>query len=568
MATTRYADPQLGQLRAPARDAEDLAAVLGDAGIGGFAVTTVIDQGEANVRREVARFLLGRDTDELVVVYLSCHGVLDSRGRLYFAVADTETATISATGVESAWLMARLDECRARRRILILDCCFSGAFDQGGKGPIDMELERRVAGQSRGLAVLTASRASEYSFEGKPLPGQSEAGSVFTTGLVEGLRTGAADVDGDGYVSLDEAYEFAYEHVRARNADQTPQRWLYGGEGASILMARNAGGIQISPTALPEYLTASLESPDPGVRLGGVAALAKWLSDPEPGRALAAHNALEDIAETDSPAVAKVARTHLANSPEFLLEEPPIIQDASGRGHALPPAGRNLGSLIAAGVGGIVVATLAFLLSPLWPLHASTHKFQTAPLTSCHPATLPESQIVTHNEAMSPRMYAVKSTGTLPGDGSAVAHGILSHGWIQQAFLATKNQVTTVSVTLSTNGTTARPIPVTFQILTLRGRTVGSAESTYNGTTKNKNFSVHFKNVHLRMGALYVLRVSNSSKGKIFIYTHYLDREQFVPLRVAACEYNSGDAAGNLITLHAAFSAIQVLSGLIATSGS
>ena len=92
---------------------------------------------------------------------------------------------------------------------------------------------------------------------------------MFTTGLVEGLRTGLADADGDGYVSLDEAYDFAYGHVRTCGADQTPQRWLYGGEGASILLARNARGIQISPTALPEYLTASLDSPNPAVRLRG-----------------------------------------------------------------------------------------------------------------------------------------------------------------------------------------------------------------------------------------------------------------------------------------------------------
>ena len=87
IATTRYADPQLGQLRAPTRDAAELEAVLSDASVGGFAVTMVVDQEEAKVRRDVARFLSGRDTDELVVVYLSCHGVLDARGHLYFAAA-------------------------------------------------------------------------------------------------------------------------------------------------------------------------------------------------------------------------------------------------------------------------------------------------------------------------------------------------------------------------------------------------------------------------------------------------------------------------------------------------
>ena len=44
VATGTYTDPGLRRLRAPARDAADLAQILSDPGIGGFAVTTVIDQ--------------------------------------------------------------------------------------------------------------------------------------------------------------------------------------------------------------------------------------------------------------------------------------------------------------------------------------------------------------------------------------------------------------------------------------------------------------------------------------------------------------------------------------------
>ena len=61
------------------------------------------------------------------------------------------------------------------------------------------------------------------------------AGSVFTAGLVEGLRTGDADAGGDGYVSVDEAYDYAYNYVQSSGASQTPQRWIYGGEGAMVL---------------------------------------------------------------------------------------------------------------------------------------------------------------------------------------------------------------------------------------------------------------------------------------------------------------------------------------------
>ena len=40
---------------------------------------------------------------------------------------------------------------------------------------------------------------------------------------------------GDGYVSVDEAYDYAYRYVQSSGASQTPQRWLYGGEGAIVL---------------------------------------------------------------------------------------------------------------------------------------------------------------------------------------------------------------------------------------------------------------------------------------------------------------------------------------------
>jgi hypothetical protein len=49
--------------------------------------------------------------------------------------------------------------------------------------------------------VLTASAATEYSFEGDPTDAAIPAGSVFPATLVQGLRTGAAATDHDGHVS-------------------------------------------------------------------------------------------------------------------------------------------------------------------------------------------------------------------------------------------------------------------------------------------------------------------------------------------------------------------------------
>jgi roadblock/LC7 domain-containing protein len=250
VATSTYTDPALHRLRAPARDAADLAQVLADPGIGGFTVTTVIDQSAQQIRLAVEDFLADRGTGDLLLVYLSCHGKLDDYRRLYLAATDTRLDRLGATGVESAWVLDQLEHCRARRQVLILDCCFSGAFAHGAKGEADLGLPDRFLGQGRGRVVLTASTATEYSFEGEPTDAASPAGSVFTAALVQGLRTGAADLDHDGHVSVDDAYAYLFDQVQAAGAAQTPQRWLYGAEGR-ILLARS----RTAPSHLARRLT-------------------------------------------------------------------------------------------------------------------------------------------------------------------------------------------------------------------------------------------------------------------------------------------------------------------------
>ena len=252
VAISTYTDAGLRRLRAPARDAADLAQVLADPSLGGFTVTTVIDQSVQQIRLAVEDFLADRGTGDLLLVYLSCHGLLDAYRRLYFAATDTRKDRLGSTGVESAWVLDQLEHCRARRQVLIVDSCFSGAFAHGAKGDADVGLRDRFAGLGRGRVVLTASTATEYSFEGEPTDTATPAGSVFTAALVHGLRTGDADTDRDGYVSVDDAYAYVFDQVQAVGAAQTPQRWLYGAEG-QIVLARNPAGPAITPrqTAVP-----------------------------------------------------------------------------------------------------------------------------------------------------------------------------------------------------------------------------------------------------------------------------------------------------------------------------
>jgi uncharacterized caspase-like protein len=355
-STETYADPSLRRLRAPARDADEMRQVLADADIGGFTVASVTDRTAQQLRLALAEFVLDRQPDDLLLLYLSCHGLVDLRRRLYFAATDTRKDRLAATGVEASWVLEQLDDCRARRQVVVLDCCFSGAFAQGTKGDSDLGLGERFHGQGRGRVVLTASRGTEYSFEGEPVAGSSMPGSVFTSALVAGLRTGAADLDRDGYVSVDDAYAYAYDRVCGSGAEQTPQRWAYGAEG-SIVLARNPAGIAVTPAPLPEALRSALDAAQPSIRLGAVQALGDWLADPDPARALGARQALSQVAESDIPEVAGPARAALERSPAG----PPTYPDPHAAPTPEPPAARR-GSPLRRGPA-TVLAALTFLVA-------------------------------------------------------------------------------------------------------------------------------------------------------------------------------------------------------------
>ena len=198
ITTAAYADAQLAWLRPPVSGAHDLAAALADPRAGGFAVDMLTDGTETEIRLAVARFLSGRSPDDTVLLYLACHSIRD-RARLYFAATDTWLRYPQRSALPAAVVLGELDRCAAGNRLLVLDCCFSGGFAEE-KGELDVAAELALEG--RGIAVLSGSRAREYSYEGRPI-GPELPRSVFTEGLAVGLATGAADADGNGIVTVE-----------------------------------------------------------------------------------------------------------------------------------------------------------------------------------------------------------------------------------------------------------------------------------------------------------------------------------------------------------------------------
>jgi uncharacterized caspase-like protein len=252
IASDDYQDPGLRLLRTPASDAQALAAVLEDPGIGEFQVRTLLNQPAHEINLAVEEFFAGRRPDDLLLLHFSCHGVKDEGGELYFATANTKLRRLAATGVAAEFVNRRMNRSRSRRVVLLLDCCYAGAFERGqtARAGTGMAIEQQFGG--RGRVVITASSAMEYAFENDRLSMQAGRPSVFTSAVVQGLRTGKADWDGDGWVSVDELYDYVYDQVRAVTPNQTPSKWSFGVQG-KLYIARRARPVT-TPTPLPPEL--------------------------------------------------------------------------------------------------------------------------------------------------------------------------------------------------------------------------------------------------------------------------------------------------------------------------
>jgi hypothetical protein len=338
-----YDDPRLRRLRSPVHDAEALARTLGNPAIGGFDVDLLSDADERTVRRRVAAFFADRDRDDVLLLHFSCHGLKDPRGRLHLAARDSELSALGATAVAASFVSDQMAQSASRRIVLVLDCCYSGAFARGAVVRSDrgVNLADEFATGS-GRIVLTASSATEYAFDGTELSEDQSSPSVFTSALVSGLESGEADLNGDGEISVDELYQYAHRQVLDRTPGQQPQKWAYGIQG-DLVVARST-----RPARLPPRIHEDLASERVSLRKDAVRELHNLLGSSKAGLREAARVELTRVRdEDDSIGVRTAAATALGTgmaSPQTPVPapEPPQppapVEPPARPAPALPPA--------------------------------------------------------------------------------------------------------------------------------------------------------------------------------------------------------------------------------------
>jgi hypothetical protein len=253
-------------------------------------------------------------------MYFSGHGMTHGKNnQLFLAVRDTQHQLLSGTAVAASFLLEEMENSNAKRQVLILDCCYSGAFVRGSKGGPGGSINAASLFRGYGRVVLTASDSVQYAWEGDQVHGQAE-NSVFTHYLIEGIRTGKADKDQDGEISVDELYDYAFDQVRRVSSRQTPTKVSFREQG-NILIAHNPQPI---PEPLPLELERAVTDTLALTRQAVVSQLEGLLRGQNKRLAVTARQKLEKLAEDDSRSVSSAAREVLErNSPG---DKPPIAQ--------------------------------------------------------------------------------------------------------------------------------------------------------------------------------------------------------------------------------------------------
>ncbi len=223
-------EPGLTELRCPENDVDALAEVLRSPDLGQFSEVVVLKNAPSyEVLLAVETILASAVGKDLVLIYFSGHGKTNTSGRIFFATTDTKLKTPHSTSVSATDLKVMLDESLAKRKILLMDCCYSGAVGKEfTKGGIDGELQLLSGG--RGTFIMTASTSVQVAFEK-----EGDQHSLFTKHLLEGIRSGEADRDEDGWIDMAELHGYVREKLKEEGGQQEPLEWHLEGDGKLII---------------------------------------------------------------------------------------------------------------------------------------------------------------------------------------------------------------------------------------------------------------------------------------------------------------------------------------------
>ena len=242
IGTSEYKDDRYN-LNYAVKDGKDLATLMGGNQNEVYkevkTKSLYDDQVTATNITELHDFLAQSHPDDIVMVFVAGHGVLDENFDYYFGTHDMDFTDPANKGLAYEHLEGILDGIKANKKILIMDTCHSGEVDKEdmffASNDEENDEEEDIAFRAVGPQVeeksgATPSRLSGVLFNdlrrGTGSTVISSAGGaefamesdewkngLFTYCMLNGLKNGTADLDNDGQIMLLELQEYVVDRV-------------------------------------------------------------------------------------------------------------------------------------------------------------------------------------------------------------------------------------------------------------------------------------------------------------------------------------------------------------------
>jgi hypothetical protein len=278
IGVSSFTDNRLAQLNAPVNDVIKLQAVLQEPSLGNFdSLELSLNEDFLPVRDRLSHLFQDRVPEDVLLLYYSGHGILSRGNRLFLATAGSNLDTPTNRSISAREIREFIEESRAQSKVVVLDCCHSGAFAEGAKsvGSVPAITMETFSSGSSGVYVLTAADALQFAWDGEQLRAGNRSTNTlsrFTSWMIEGLETGAAAPD-DDQITMDALHRYLSRRARSEGSTTTPQRFVSGAAGDLAISTNPAGGASHVDPAIAAALTAD----DYTRRLGAVTVLTQQM---------------------------------------------------------------------------------------------------------------------------------------------------------------------------------------------------------------------------------------------------------------------------------------------------
>lgn len=197
----------------------------------------------------ISEFLMAAKSEDIVLMFIAGHGVLDKDLDYYYCTHDIDFINPGVRGVSYSELEALFDGIKALRKLLIMDTCHSGELDKDEVVEVEVineddddlvfrsgtenvyeqkEYYKQTSeavkemfndlNRGTGTTVISSAGGAQFAMES-----DKWKNGLFTYCLLNGLKSGSADLNNDGSIYISELQEYVRrEVVRLSQGKQNP----------------------------------------------------------------------------------------------------------------------------------------------------------------------------------------------------------------------------------------------------------------------------------------------------------------------------------------------------------